>query len=208
MITDREAVTHRRLTAALDASGVGTWEWMIDEDRVVCCETTAKLFGLSPREAAEGSPLSRYMRAMHPEDRQRFGRGVETIRQEGGLYVAEYRTVPAPGHIRWVLARGRFEPGANGQVPRARGIVVDVTESRSNGSIEGDPFVVSTSEEGTTLDRLSDAALQMRRLTDTMDRSDAARLRPLLELLLLELGRQQAGALEEVDRGAARRGIH
>lgn len=197
MTYERPDIAPGPLIAALAASNVGTWEWRIGQDRVVACRTTAALFGLEPREALEGAPLDRYVAAIHAEDRDRIRRDIMDVRREGGMFVAEYRTVPAPDAIRWLLARGRFEHDPEGEVTRAQGIVIDVSESRQEGAIEGGSFVAYEAGEGSAIDRITARAIEIHQLARMLDPARRGRIKPILDLLLLVLGRQLGSSLPE-----------
>lgn len=197
MTYQRPDIAPGPLIAALAASNVGTWEWRIGQDRVVSCTTTAALFGLEANEALQGAPLDRYVAAIHADDRDRTRRSIMEVRRNGGLFVAEYRTLPAPDDVRWVLARGRFEHDGEGEVTRARGIVIDVSESRHEGAIEGASFVAYEAGEGSAIDRITARAIQMHQLSRTLDPGRRARIKPILDLLLLVLGQQLGASLPE-----------
>ena len=190
------------LTAALAASNVGTWEWLIETDSVVACPITANLFGIAPGEAAGGSPLRRYLAAVHADDRERLHRSIRDRCESGGLFVAEYRTVPAPDSARWLLARGRFEFDEACKVTRARGIVIDISESRQDGTLEGAPFIAYETNDGSVLDRLSARAIELHRLAQALDARHRSRLTPVLDILLLVLGQQLGASL--LDEPSAR----
>lgn len=207
MTYERPGIASGTLTAALAASNVGTWEWRIEADQVVACATTASFFGIPAAAAAEGLPIESYFAALHTEDRDRTRRSIAAVRRSGGLFVAEYRVLPAPGDIRWVLARGRFERGPSGEIGRARGIVIDVSESRQDGAIEGGSFVAFETDEGSLVDRLTARAVEMHRLAQRLDAPRRDRLKPVFDLLLLALEKQLGPAPAE-DAASRERHMH
>src|SRR3978361_611446 len=79
---------------ALASSNVGTWEWDIGRDVVRCSAVTAWLFALPTGEDASQAPLARFVEAIHPNDRGRFQNLIDASCQQGGNFIAEYRTMP------------------------------------------------------------------------------------------------------------------
>jgi PAS domain S-box-containing protein len=121
------ADANRRLRLTLAAGEVGTWLWDSVTDRVVADANMARMFGVSAADAA-GGPISVYLRAIHPDDRQRVEREIARSLAEASAYEVEYRLVAADGAIRWVLARGRAERNDRGEILGLPGVVLDVTD--------------------------------------------------------------------------------
>ncbi|MCJ2067673.1 PAS domain-containing protein [Methylobacterium sp. J-030] len=156
----------------------------------------AAMYGLSEDEAAEGVPWADLSTRFHPEDLRADPGARRQVREEGGLFVWEHRILPAPGIVRWVLARGHFQQGANGRM-RGHGIVIDITDSRTDGQIDGPAhFLTAYESPGTILERIADRAIEACELIRTLDVADSSRLRLLVDALLHELGRQIAASLQ------------
>ena len=132
----RSVLTRSALTPfGMSALGVGMWEDVPHLGRVRGDATMARIFGLTEAEAAQGVSWEQLSALFHPEDLARDQIQRRRVRDEGGLFAWEHRIVPAPGLVRWVLARGRFERRADGLV-YGRGIVIDITDSRTEGPFE------------------------------------------------------------------------
>ncbi|QRE72882.1 PAS domain-containing protein [Methylobacterium aquaticum] len=184
---------------ALIASQVGTWETSFAIDRTFSDATTAALFGLDPDEAAKGLPLAAYARSIHPHDRAAFNDKIGRVREHGGLYVVEYRTIPALGDLRWVLARGRYQRDKHTGEITGRGIVIDITENKLDGRIEDRAFFITEEAAESPLDRAAACAIQARQAIDEVDGPEGLGLRRSVDALLLALGRalaRRVGALE------------
>lgn len=119
--------TRIRLQAALDAGAIATWTFDIKNNRIVADKNLARLFSVSPENAA-GGPLENYVRVIHPDDRKRVEDTIEAAIKRRGDYEAEYRIVQPDGSFRWVIARGRVECDATGNPVSLPGVVVDITE--------------------------------------------------------------------------------
>ena len=123
--------SEERLNFALEAGGaVGAWDWSVSEDRMRTEALFAKLFGVSPEEAARGVPLSLFIEAIHVDDRPRIEAAVARAVETCGEYEEEYRIVVDGVPERWVLARGRCYPGPDGRPDRFPGVAVDITERK------------------------------------------------------------------------------
>ena len=125
----RLAEAQARLEAALAAATIGTWTWDIDADRVTADRNLARMFGVSPADAA-GGPLAHYLAAIHPDDRPAVAAAVGRALAHGDRYEADYRLVAPDGTIRWVEARGRVLRDLAGRATDLPGIVVDITERK------------------------------------------------------------------------------
>ncbi|TNC08775.1 diguanylate cyclase [Methylobacterium terricola] len=177
---------------ALTASQVGTWETESLTDRTVSDATTAALFGLDPVRAAGGLPLAAYSRVIHPDDRAAFFGKLNRVRDHGGLFVIEYRTLPGPSDLRWVLARGRYERDERTGGMTGRGIVIDITESKHDGRVEDRAFFFVEDDTEMPLDRAAACAIQARQAIDEFAGPERLGLRRSVDTLLLALGRALA----------------
>ena len=96
------------LSAALDASGIiGTWSWSPRAERCVLDAGAAEVLAGDPGLAGRPLPLSVAKACVHPEDRPAVVRQFKALRERGGLFVAEYRTLSPSGQVRRILDRGR-----------------------------------------------------------------------------------------------------
>ncbi|WP_426315851.1 PAS domain-containing protein [Methylobacterium fujisawaense] len=179
----------------MSALGVGMWEDVPHLGRVRGDATMARIFGLTEAEAAQGVSWEQLSALFHPEDLARDQIQRRRVRDEGGLFAWEHRIVPAPGLVRWVLARGRFERRADGLV-YGRGIVIDITDSRTEGPFEPPAgFLGAPAEQGSVVEQMADGAMRLWELLGDLGLDEAKRVQPLLEALLYELGRQIAASL-------------
>ena len=192
----RSMLTRPALTPfGMSALGVGMWEDVPHLGRVRGDATMARIFGLTEAEAAQGVSWEQLSALFHPEDLARDQIQRRRVRDEGGLFAWEHRIVPAPGLVRWVLARGRFERRADGLV-YGRGIVIDITDSRTEGPFEPPAgFLGAPAEQGSVVEQMADGAMRMWERLGDLGLDEAKRVQPLLEALLYELGRQIAASL-------------
>ena len=114
-----------RVQLALDAGAiVGTWVWLIPEDRISGDERFAHLFGLDEQACRDGIPLGMAADAIHPDDRDRVEAAIARALELGGAYRCEYRVRTRDGTWAWVEANGRVEKDADGAPVRFPGVLL------------------------------------------------------------------------------------
>jgi len=118
----------QKLALALEATGVGTFDYDLVNDVLEWDDRCRELFGLPPD--AEVS-YETFLTGLHPDDRETIDVAVKAaISVAGnGEYDVAYRTVGViDGAVRWVAAKGRtfFE---DGKAVRFIGTVRDVTKA-------------------------------------------------------------------------------
>src|SRR4051812_32761901 len=96
-----------RLTLALAAGVVGTWDWHVADNKVFANERFARIYGVDPREAMLGAPVESFVNAIHPDDRARVRRRIEAAVAATRDFSEEYRLVQSDWTLPWVLARRR-----------------------------------------------------------------------------------------------------
>ncbi len=182
------------LSAALDASGVvGAWSWSARSD---CCTLDAGAATVLAGDcslAGRPVPLETAKACVHPDDRPALFRRFRALRERGGLFVAEYRTVSPSGRVRHILDRGRVAGGAS---PRrhGHGIIIDVTEGMP-GADPGGRLI----DPADALAAAVDHAIDCR---DALDGVSDPELQLLVDMLLLSLG--QAIGRTSAGRGSRR----
>jgi len=120
----------RRLEAAVDASGLGLWEWDVRTGAVIWNDRNRELFGITH---ADPLTIQDYGELVHPDDRELVGAAYREAAEkpEGGSFLFEYRTKPGPdGKSRWLQNRGRVLKDAEG-VRLAVGATLDITDRKT-----------------------------------------------------------------------------
>lgn len=118
----------RRSEAAMLAGEVGTYYWDIIGDRVYGDRNFVPIFGVLLDERSS-APLSEFIAAMHPDDRDRVSGLIRHTLMTDAPYEAEYRIVGG-NRLRWVIARGVVDRGVHGDPVGWAGVVVDITERK------------------------------------------------------------------------------
>jgi PAS domain S-box-containing protein len=117
-----------RLTVALDAAQMGTWDWRVTDDYTDWSAQTKRIFGLSPADPP--LPPEEFYSIIHENDQDRIRKAVEQAVVNGGDYEAEFRIPRQDGSVRWVRGVGKVVHDANGQPLRMMGVNVDITNRK------------------------------------------------------------------------------
>lgn len=124
------STSYTQLQAAIDASGVGTWDFYPLTGELQWSNRCKELFGVP---VAEEVDYARFLAGLHPDDRARTDAVVQQALDPrgSGEYDIEYRTVAADGRVRWVRATGRaYFDEARTQAQRFIGTISDISEAK------------------------------------------------------------------------------
>ena len=119
--------SEERLSLAVQAADLGTWDWDIVAGRLVWSLRCLALFGLSPDTQMT---YERFLDALHPADRERIDCAVRTALDRHEEYTAEARTVWPDGSLHWVISRGKAFYDTSGKAVRMIGAAMDITERK------------------------------------------------------------------------------
>ncbi len=125
LATGAEDARRAVLELAVEAAGVGTFDWDLVGGDLVFDERLLELFGYD--EAGFDRTIDAFNDRVHPADLERveqlYGNAIENC----GDYDAEYRIVRPDGTTLWVAARGRAICDENGAAVRLIGVAYDAT---------------------------------------------------------------------------------
>jgi PAS domain S-box-containing protein len=116
-----------RMSLAAGAANLGLWVWDVERDDIWITEKGRELFGFAKSGPID---LSRFLQAVHEEDRPRIKQMVEDALERGGEYESEYRIARDDGSTSWVAGYGRVELGEQGKPSCVRGVTRDITERK------------------------------------------------------------------------------
>ncbi|MFA5294449.1 MAG: PAS domain S-box protein [Methanoregulaceae archaeon] len=121
------------LAAALEASGVGLWDWQIQAGIVECNEHFAEIVGY-PVEEVTAIPFKAWIQIAHADDLKRFNEQIyRHFSSRLPLYEDEIRLHHRDGHLVWVLIRGKVVAWDGlGHPLRMTGTAMDITERKRN----------------------------------------------------------------------------
>jgi len=185
---------------ALDV--IGSWCWDAALDRARSDRFVARLFDVDPAEAKASLQMSAYGAGIHAADRSRILTTFREAARNGWPYVTEFRVISADGVLHWVLVRGRFSHNHRGRPAGGSGIVVDITDLRTN---DRGPAFTQTETGFLTgeppLERAAAAAMIAYRASDAVPDPG---LKARAEALLFEIGRKLAAQ----ERAEQRKGFN
>jgi PAS domain S-box-containing protein len=135
-VTDRRQIAaeleeqRHRLEVAVEATGLGFWEWDIEAGAVTWSDRNKALFGLRPSEEVT---VERYLALVHPDDVESVRAAFLSARDkpDGGDYSIEHRVVTPTGETRWILAHARVAKNPEGGARLAVGTSLDVTARKN-----------------------------------------------------------------------------
>ncbi|WP_448610704.1 SpoIIE family protein phosphatase [Geodermatophilus sp. URMC 60] len=120
---------HLRWRLAMDAGGVGTFDWDLRSGELVWDDPLMTMFGYTLADF-DGT-ITAFNRRLHPDDLPRVSEALRACIDLVGDFEAEYRVVRPDGGTRWVQARGRALAGPDGTAVRVLGAAYDTTEDRT-----------------------------------------------------------------------------
>jgi PAS domain S-box-containing protein len=129
-ITERKAAeralrqNEERLTLALEAASMGTWDWHVPSGEMNWSPETHRIFG--DRVRSRTPSYDSFLELLHPSDRRRVSDAMSDAMAEGSSYETEFRVVGYDDVERWVMGKGRAL--RNGKPLRMVGVFVDFTD--------------------------------------------------------------------------------
>jgi two-component system sensor kinase FixL len=122
-VRSEEAEHMRR---AIEAAGIGTWEWDLGRDMILCSQNSAHLLGAPHGELISSGSLASLL---HPEDRERVHTAFSAAKVTGTLDV-EFRVVHASDPEQWRQAKGSVPTERMIGARRMIGVVLDIDERK------------------------------------------------------------------------------
>jgi PAS domain S-box-containing protein len=122
--------SEERLRLALEAGRMGTWEWTVASNRVICSPGLEAIHGLAPGTFA--GTFADYQKDIHPEDHEHVLAAIGNTLEQGDDHHIEYRIILPDGSVRWVEGRGKLIRDPSGAAIRMIGVCMDVTDRKRN----------------------------------------------------------------------------
>lgn len=130
-ITDRKQaeeslqLSRHRMDLILEGADVGLWGCPLPFAGLDWDARVKRHFWLEPDDSVT---IDLFFDRLHPEDRERTRKDIETAIAKHESYETEYRTVhPGTGAIKWIRAAGRAFYDERGTPVRFDGITIDIT---------------------------------------------------------------------------------
>ena len=126
-LSDDLRESEERMTLAAEAAGFGVWMWNLARNQVWGSDRWLGLFGFAPDATVT---IENVIQRIHPDDRETVERAVRRAAADRSDYASEYRLMLPDNTQRWVAARGRVYPDAQGKLVRMMGATIDITDRR------------------------------------------------------------------------------
>jgi PAS domain S-box-containing protein len=135
-VTDRRQMAaalveqRRRMEVAVDATGLGFWEWDIAARKVTWSERNKALYGLPPDAEIT---VERYLQMVHPDDVDGVRAAFIGARDkpQGGDYSLEHRIVTPGSETRWISVNASVAKDSKGEAHLVVGTSLDITERKA-----------------------------------------------------------------------------
>jgi two-component system cell cycle sensor histidine kinase/response regulator CckA len=125
------AANEAKLAEAQQIAHLGSWEWEIAADRVTWSDELYRIYGVDPADGEDGfGSYGSYLEKVHPDDRARVARVIETALTERRPWSVDYRIVRPGGDLRMIHARGEIVLDEDGRPAIVHGTCQDVTDNR------------------------------------------------------------------------------
>ncbi len=126
------AERERRMEQALQSVKAGAWHWDLERDEVDFSASFAPLLA-QPSPASGAAVRAAVFNRLHPDDLRQLLREVPRLAARVGEVEREVRVRWHGGDDawRWISVQAHFEPGPDGRVVRALGVVVDITDRKA-----------------------------------------------------------------------------
>ncbi|GHO62780.1 hypothetical protein KSC_016720 [Ktedonobacter sp. SOSP1-52] len=122
-----EQMSEAEVKLAVEASGVGAWNWDLVTNQIQMTDQGKVLFGLSLDDLMT---YERFLALLHPDDRKRVEDLIARALIEQADYCTEYRMIWPDGSMHWLAARGRGCFDIQGQPTHMIGTVRDITDQK------------------------------------------------------------------------------
>jgi two-component system CheB/CheR fusion protein len=119
-----------RFRMALEAGHMGAWNLDLQTQEMKGNQRHDQLMGYEGEEKSWS--LAKGQKYLAAEDKQRYEDAFKRIAEEGSIRF-EGRIIQKNGNTRWIRIYGQVLSNGNGNPPRAEGVILDITDQKTNG---------------------------------------------------------------------------
>jgi PAS domain S-box-containing protein len=120
------AGSQARLAEAQRVAHVGSWEWIIADNRVSWSGELFRIYGIEPAEFV--ASYEGFLSRVDPDDRDHTVAVIRRAIEEVTPFIYEHRIRRPDGGVRMLHTRGEVLPGADGKAARLVGSCWDITD--------------------------------------------------------------------------------
>jgi PAS domain S-box-containing protein len=120
------AGSQARLAEAQRVAHVGSWEWIIVDNRVSWSDELFRIYGIEPAEFV--ASYEGFLSRVDPDDREHTIAVIRRAIDDVTPFIYEHRIRRPDGGVRMLHTRGEVLPGADGKAARLVGSCWDITD--------------------------------------------------------------------------------
>jgi PAS domain S-box-containing protein len=117
-----------RLSLAVRAGGVGTWDYDLINDRLIWDDQMYRLYGLAPQDFS--GAYAAWQQGLHPQDRERGDNEIQAARRGEKEFDTEFRVVWPDGSVHAIRALALVQRNTAGEPLSMLGTNWDVTDQK------------------------------------------------------------------------------
>lgn len=121
----RLVLAEERLSMAIDAAILGTWEWHLASNAVTLSDRMASLFDLGTQPCVVS--IEQFLAAIHAGDVAVLKNTLEDAARHGGHFQIDVRVLTQDRAQRWIFFAGRFQDDRAGHATKGMGIAKDIS---------------------------------------------------------------------------------
>ena len=129
MAAEALAESESRVRLALNAAHMGSFEWNIEEERIVWSRRHEELWGFEVGEFNE--TFEAFASRVHPEDVARVDEEIRNCMVAREQFVSEFRVIWPNGSLHWIAGMGEFTYNTDGKAVRMNGVAMEITERKT-----------------------------------------------------------------------------
>jgi PAS domain S-box-containing protein len=127
-LAEAHATVTLRLELAMEAGGIGSFDWDLRTGQLTWDDRLAEMFGYETADVVES--IEAFNARVHPDDLPIVTRAMDDAIGSVSDFEAEYRVVLPGGDTRWITGRGRAVTDDRGTPVRFLGAAYDTTAVR------------------------------------------------------------------------------
>ena len=197
-----------RLTLALSAAQMGTWDWHLADNRLIWSDNSRRIFGLPADEP--DTTVNSFLASIDPADRTAIEAAVRRALKEGSPYEVEFRLL-TDDTTRWVLGKGKVFYDDAHHPTRMIGVNIDITEQRQAEQAlreSNEKLLQSNRQIHALVARLLSAQEAERRHISLQLHDDLSQNIAALGMTISQLKRKLPASREEIAAELTRLGQH
>jgi len=119
--------SQQRLDEVASSAGIGLWTWDVRSDRLWMTQRARAMFGLEAGSTGEVD-VDQLRNTLNADDLARIRKAWQHSAEAGSEEEVQFRVDLPDGTARWIIAHGRTETDAPGEITVVKGVLRDVTD--------------------------------------------------------------------------------